>query len=89
MHPRETAFRNRWRLSEYIARHEPLSGDELRGAMRWEFQEFFDAVNSWPDRWFMLTVRGWELTGECRERLAASIRNHHGSNTEDTQRTFI
>lgn len=69
MPSRETACHDRCRMAEHIAKHEPLSGDELRGALGWESQQFLDAVYSWPDRWFALTVSGWELTEAGRTWL--------------------
>ena len=73
MQTREKASNDRRRMAEHIAGHEPLSGDELRNAMGWGVQEFFDAVYSWPDRWFMLTMSGWELTENGRAGLARPI----------------
>jgi hypothetical protein len=82
MDPREIAYGERRQMAEHIANHEPLSGDELRGALGWGFQEFFDAIHSWPDRWFTLAANGWELTGQGRKGLAAARRPHRDSAVE-------
>lgn len=70
------ADKNRCRLfmAEHIANHEPMSGDEIRDALGWRMQQFFDAVYGWPDRWFRLTINGWGLTEQGQMRLVESRR---------------
>ena len=60
---------NRLIMAEHITTHRALQGEELRAALVWRMQEFLEAVYGSADRWFMLTIDGWDLTEEGREGI--------------------
>ena len=59
-------------LAAQIAEYGPMDGDELRAALGWRIGQFHDAVYKHRMRWFVLTIRGWDLTEVGWNGLAAS-----------------
>ena len=53
---------DRRQMAEYLTRHGPTHGITLRDALGWTAERFWDAVYGPGNRWFMLTIKGWELT---------------------------
>ena len=71
----------RVRMAEHITNHGVLQGDDLRAALEWQLEQFTDAVDGTPDRWFEQTVGGWDLTMCGREglTLARGFAPMHGN----------
>jgi hypothetical protein len=84
MHPRMKAAIERRQMAEHISDHQPLTGDEIRAALGWGFQQFFDAVHSWPDRWFVMTAGGWELTEYGRAALDTRLNSRNATSLADS-----
>lgn len=67
---------DRCRLAQQITRHGAMQGDELRASLGWQIGQFQDAVYGDTDRWFEMTLAGWNLTRLGREGLSDSLGLH-------------
>ena len=64
---------DRRQMAAFVTEHGAVHGAELRVALKWQMDQFYDAVYGNPDRWFMITIDGWDLTDRGREGLVQAI----------------